>query len=132
MRTSVRNAAGDRFRSRILLFYQEDRWLLSRLPDPRDDDDRVRYAVLALVESFNWKLRIGLRRDGSRVESGDFLTRELLEWVKGVVAIDEELNKMGQETAQHDTFKDRYHNILAPIFKRKCILNQIDYFEYEN
>lgn len=105
------------FEVEYFFLHKEDRWLLSRLPDPRDDDC-VRYCVLAclveaLVESFNWKMSKGLRRDGSRVESGDFPTEVLPEWVKGVVAIDEELNLMGQEKEPHNAFKKR--NILAPM-----------------
>lgn len=45
-----------------------DRWLLSRIPDPCDPDP-VRYAILAclaeeLVKAFNWRLSLGMRRDG--------------------------------------------------------------------
>lgn len=50
-------------------FHTESRWLLSAVPDPRDDDP-VRYAMLAsmmeaLVDAFNWRLELGIRRDNT-------------------------------------------------------------------
>ena len=48
------------------------KWGLGQLPDPRDPDP-VRYALLAciteeLVEAFNWRLGLGMRRNGPAVE----------------------------------------------------------------
>ena len=53
----------------------ESRWATRNLKDPQDSDP-VRYAVLAsltevLVNSFNWRLELGLRRDGPTVERDD-------------------------------------------------------------
>lgn len=53
----------------------EPRWATRNIQDPKDSDP-VRYAVLAslteaLVESFNWRLDLGLRRDGPTVERDD-------------------------------------------------------------
>jgi hypothetical protein len=50
-------------------FWNHPSWTLHQLPDPRDDDAE-RYAILAsLVESlvlaFNYRLKLGLRRDKS-------------------------------------------------------------------
>ena len=50
-------------------YHPERRWALSRIPDPKYKDS-VRYAILAnlvdaLVDAFNWRLELGLRRDGS-------------------------------------------------------------------
>lgn len=46
-------------------------WDLSRVPDPRDPDP-IRYAILAcvveaLLKSFNWRLGLGMRRDGKHI-----------------------------------------------------------------
>ena len=53
----------------------EPRWAVQNIKDPKDSDP-VRYAVLAslteaLVNSFNWRLELGLRRDGPTVEIED-------------------------------------------------------------
>lgn len=50
-------------------FHNESRWLLSNVPDP-EDNDPVRYAMLAsmveaLVDAFNWRLQLGIRRDNT-------------------------------------------------------------------
>lgn len=53
-------------------FFQSRRsWKLSRIPDPQDPDP-IRYAILAsivegLLESFNFRLSVGLRRDYKHV-----------------------------------------------------------------
>lgn len=54
-------------------FHNERHWKLSRIPDPKDPDP-TRYAILAsmveaLVDAFNWRLQLGLRRDKSMDES---------------------------------------------------------------
>lgn len=53
----------------------EPRWATRNIQDPQDSDP-VRYAMLAslteaLVNSFNWRLNLGLRRDGPTVERDD-------------------------------------------------------------
>ncbi|KAI1975138.1 hypothetical protein LOZ53_004767 [Ophidiomyces ophidiicola] len=52
-----------------LFFHPETRWQLSQIPDPKDKN-HMRYALLAsmveaLVDAFNWRLDLGLRRDKS-------------------------------------------------------------------
>lgn len=47
--------------------HHDPSWALSLLPDPRDDDDPERYAVMAWLaedveDAFNWRLELGLRR----------------------------------------------------------------------
>ena len=47
----------------------EPRWLLSRIPDP-EDEDPVRYAFLASMaearaDAFNWRLELGMRRNNT-------------------------------------------------------------------
>lgn len=76
----------------------EDKWSLDKIPDP-EDDDPVRYAVLAslleaMVDAFNWRLELGLRRGGRRwVERGDdgtpapFIPEIMPAWVGRVPAL---------------------------------------------
>ncbi|WEW59076.1 hypothetical protein PRK78_004545 [Emydomyces testavorans] len=52
-------------------FWYQARWALRAIPDPRDADP-IRYAILAclaeeLVHAFNWRLSLGMRRDGGHV-----------------------------------------------------------------
>lgn len=82
-------------------FYRHShRWALCEIPDPKDPDP-VRYAILAsmvetLVESFNWRLGLGiLRKFGKRVETRP-LPSEVLDmrevepdWVSRVPPLDE-------------------------------------------
>ncbi|OAA36494.1 DNA-binding protein [Metarhizium rileyi] len=56
-------------------YHTEARWQLSRIPDPMDPDP-TRYALLAsfaeaLVSAFNWRLELGLQRDGTQIEGQD-------------------------------------------------------------
>ncbi|EER29682.1 hypothetical protein D8B26_003740 [Coccidioides posadasii str. Silveira] len=49
-------------------FWYQSRWSLNLIPDPQDTDP-IRYAILAclaeeLVHAFNWRLSLGMRRDG--------------------------------------------------------------------
>lgn len=75
---------------------------MERIPDPRDGD-AVRYAVLAslmeaMVDAFNWRLELGLRRGGKRwVERGDdgtpapFVPEVIPAWAGRVPALEDEL-----------------------------------------
>lgn len=53
-------------------FYQNRKsWDLDRIPDPQDPDS-VRYAILAcfveaLVDAFNWRLSLGMRKDKNHI-----------------------------------------------------------------
>ncbi|TGO25168.1 hypothetical protein BPAE_0086g00330 [Botrytis paeoniae] len=53
-------------------WYQStEKWSLSSIPDPKDTDP-VRYAVIAciveeLVRAFNWRLALGMRRNGKHI-----------------------------------------------------------------
>lgn len=54
-------------------FHNEQSWRLSQILDPQDAGP-IRYAILAsmveaLVDAFNWRLQLGLRRDKSMDES---------------------------------------------------------------
>lgn len=80
-------------------------WDPGRLADPREDgagEDQEQYAVLAslaeaLVYSFNWRLELGLRRDGKhvdRLEDGSpapFEAYHSPAWVFGVPALETKL-----------------------------------------
>ena len=74
------------YATEYLFFRPEPEWALHRLPDPREmpgavapsstdsaQEDAERLAVMArlavsLEEAFNWRLELGLRRDGTVVE----------------------------------------------------------------
>ena len=74
------------------------KWALGQLPDPRDPDP-VRYALLAciteeLVEAFNWRLGLGMRRKGPAVEREHgrdlcppFIPEALPNWTQTVLPI---------------------------------------------
>ncbi|KAF7950859.1 uncharacterized protein EAE97_002411 [Botrytis byssoidea] len=53
-------------------WYQStEKWSLSSIPDPKDPDP-IRYAIVAciveeLVRAFNWRLALGMRRDGKHI-----------------------------------------------------------------
>ncbi|KEQ74196.1 hypothetical protein M436DRAFT_44116 [Aureobasidium namibiae CBS 147.97] len=56
------------YEAHYLFRHTERRWRLCNIPDPRERDPVV-YAILAsiveaLVEAFNWKLKLGIRRNG--------------------------------------------------------------------
>lgn len=80
----------------------EDEWSLESIPDPNDGDP-VRYAVLAslmeaMVDAFNWRLELGLRRGGKRwVERGGdgrpapFVPEVMPAWAERVPALEDEL-----------------------------------------
>jgi hypothetical protein len=80
----------------------EPRWATRNIQDPKDSNP-VRYAMLAsltetLVNSFNWRLGLGLRRDGPTVEMDDdddgpaeFQPEEVPLWTKKVPALSETL-----------------------------------------
>ncbi|KJZ75415.1 hypothetical protein HIM_05111 [Hirsutella minnesotensis 3608] len=79
--------------------HDEARWQLCRIPDPLDPDP-VRYALLAsfaeaLVSSFNWRLKLGLRRDGTQVEGGgreEVLLETAPQWASKVPSLSEKLD----------------------------------------
>lgn len=80
----------------------EAHWALEGIPDPRDPDP-VRYAVLAslmeaMVDAFNWRLELGLRRGGKRwVERDDdgtpapFVPEVMPAWAGRVPALEDGL-----------------------------------------
>lgn len=63
-------------------FYRDSsRWSIFNIPDPKDPDP-IRYAILAalvetLAEAFNWRIHLGLLRDGERVETRPLPSRVL-------------------------------------------------------
>ena len=84
-----------------------ERWSLSRIEDPYDEDP-VRYAVLAslveaLVEAFNWKLELGIRRGGrpsdqSEDRATNFVREVAPEWTKKVGALEKSLCLIDRES----------------------------------
>ena len=78
------------------------KWGLGQLPDPRDLDP-VRYALLAciteeLVEAFNWRLGLGMRRKGPAVEREHgrdpyppFIPEVLPSWTQNVLPIEADM-----------------------------------------
>ncbi|KAJ5895245.1 hypothetical protein N7495_006936 [Penicillium taxi] len=84
-------------------FYRPD-WSLCDIPDPHDEDP-LRYAVVAciaeeLYEAVNWRLSLGLRRNGRHVFRDDdhdplppFIPEDLPDWVDDVAPINKELLK---------------------------------------
>ncbi|KAI9807058.1 MAG: hypothetical protein M1825_005775 [Sarcosagium campestre] len=86
-------------------FHKELRWSLERLPDPQDEDP-IRYAVLAsmaeaLVDAFNWRLELGLRRNKVRDESEQRRTNFIKEvappWTSKVGPLEKPLNLVSPE-----------------------------------
>ncbi|CZT09314.1 uncharacterized protein RAG0_14113 [Rhynchosporium agropyri] len=83
------------------------RWQLSQIPDPQDADP-VRYAVLAslveaLVDVFNWKMELGIRRGGRPCDQSEEratnFTREVnLSWTQGVSGIAQRVNLINRES----------------------------------
>lgn len=83
-------------------YQSRERWPLHRIPDPKDPDP-VRYATLAclaeeLAVAFNWRLSLGLRRDGKHVyrEKDEdpyppFVPERPPEWTRRVPPIDRQL-----------------------------------------
>lgn len=54
----------------VYFFFHPEKWRIEDIPDPQDDNQE-RYAILAslieaLVESFNWRYDLGLRRSRNR------------------------------------------------------------------
>lgn len=103
-------------------FHNEHSWRLSEISDPSDPDP-VRYAILAsmvdaLVDAFNWRLELGLRRDKSIDESDrratNFKREEVPSWTAAVRALEEtlDLNKFNQGAPNHFFLK---RNIKAPM-----------------
>ncbi|WEW60452.1 hypothetical protein PRK78_005938 [Emydomyces testavorans] len=59
-------------------FWRQGRrsWELHRIPDPKDSDP-IRYAIIAcvveaLLDAFNWRLSLGLRRNGKNIPPTDY------------------------------------------------------------
>lgn len=80
-------------------FHSETRWALACIPDPQDNDP-IRYAILAsmveaLVDAFNWRLELGIRRnnrtDSSEQRSSNFAREEAPSWTSKVGALGERL-----------------------------------------
>ncbi|KAI1965936.1 hypothetical protein LOZ58_000837 [Ophidiomyces ophidiicola] len=75
--------------------HSEPSWSLASVPDPQDKDP-VRYAfvasmVEALVESFNWRLEVGIRWDQtvkqSKQRSSNFTSEKAPSWTSDVTAV---------------------------------------------
>lgn len=77
----------------------EPGWATELIPDPKDPDPE-RYAVMAtlaeqLVEAFNWRLRLGKRRNGEFFEPAEdgtpvpFVPEACPTWVEHVPPLDE-------------------------------------------
>lgn len=83
-------------------YQSRKRWALHLIPDPADPE-LVRYAVLAclveeLVCAFNWRLSLGMRRNGEhqyRERNSDpypqFVPERLPSWTKNVPPVDRQM-----------------------------------------
>lgn len=84
-----------------------ERWSLSRIEDPCDEDP-VRYAVLAslveaLVDAFNWKLELGIRRGGrpcdqSEERATNFVREVAPVWTGKVGAVEKRVSLIDRES----------------------------------
>ncbi|OAL35131.1 hypothetical protein AYO20_05608 [Fonsecaea nubica] len=102
-------------------FHNEHSWRLCQMPDPKEPDP-ITYAILAsmveaLVDAFNWRLELGLRRDKSMDESEhrhtNFNREEAPSWTAAVPPLPETLHLDKVETGTLDaSFLKR--NIRAP------------------
>jgi hypothetical protein len=110
-------------------FHTEPRWALEAIPDPKDEDP-VRYAILAsLVEAlagaFNWRLSLGLLRDGSKVFKSEeivpYVPVKIPEWAKKVAAVGEGLVLLEEGMTQHSEL-----NFSEP-FQRRNITTSMGY-----
>lgn len=100
------------------LFRQNSkRWLLCQLPDPRDDDP-IRYAILAslveaLVDAFNWRLKLGLRRGGSRYRQSkgmaiDSMLEEAPLWAKKAAPVGSPVDLINYEAEPFAQLDDHF------------------------
>lgn len=73
-------------------YHRERHWSLACIPDPRDEDP-IRYAILAsmveaLVDAFNWRLELGIRRDKTtdklEQRSFNFVREEAPSWTSKI------------------------------------------------
>lgn len=92
------------------------RWRLADIADPEDNNTQ-RYAILAstvetLVQAFNWRLSLGLRRDGRRVtrkeiESSPPPEERAPTWTRHVGRLDEHLDLCGTPNTKTHPFSQR-------------------------
>ena len=95
-------------------FFYQTGWRLRDIPDPKDPDP-IRYAVVACIleelhKAVNWRLSLGLRRNGEHVyreRDGDpwpaFVPEDLPGWTESVLPIDKELLKQSVPSYKLDT-----------------------------
>ena len=99
--------------------HRDPAWALHLLPDPCDDDPE-RYAVIAslledLVDAFNWRLELGLRRGAPMVDRADdgtrapFVAERCPEWVHKVPPLKKRL-VLHDPIVLIDTVEDPYRN----------------------
>ena len=107
-------------------YHHEDRWMLQGIPDPQEPDP-VLYALLAsmveaLVQAFNYKLALGLRRNGDKYDEDDrhinFPRETEPSWTASVGPVDVQLDLLSRVTGHREgepssVFSIR--NILAPM-----------------
>lgn len=122
-------------------FFFQKRWHLRDIPDP-NDPDLIRCAMLASIveelhESVNWKLSLGLRRNGEilmRENDGDpyppYIPEELPAWTKNVPAIDKELLK---QSIPMDKLNEEGQLVLEekginPTFTKRNIVTNTGWF----
>lgn len=106
-------------------FHSEPDWILNRIPDPRDNDP-IRYAIIAsmveaLVEAFNSRLELGIRRDNttdkSEQRSSNFVREEPPSWTSKVGALEKPLVFIEAGCKESDMTMERHflkRNIKVP------------------
>lgn len=98
MRNAIRTIVPG-YECSYFFYHFEPRWSLAYTPDPNDSDP-IRYAILAsmveaLVDAFNWRLTLGIRRDGtvdkSEQRGSNFVREEAPSWTAKVGALEKSL-----------------------------------------
>lgn len=121
--------------------FSQPKWRLQDIPDPRDPDP-LRYAMIASIveelgEAINWRLGLGLRRNGDhlyREEDTDplppFIPEQLPDWTKKVLPMDKGLLKSSVPAGKIDANGNLVleENGRSPIFARRNIITNTGWF----
>jgi hypothetical protein len=95
------------YESEYLFRRGSKRWLLVQIPDPQDTDP-TRYAILAslveaLVDVFNWRLELGIRRGGrpcdqSEERATNFTREEAPPWTQNIAGVEKQVNLIDRKS----------------------------------